>query len=190
MTSPSALSRVAFSGRAPASKASAASRLFLASRESTVITSASLSSRAVLPETSSLVIAVSTMRMVPDVISSRDRIASVRSCLSRSFNPIGLSSHDNERGGAMSFVVRNAQVPILPAGHEPITILHFSDLHLTPTFKREIKDIKSFVDLKPDLVISTGDFLGAIDAVPVVLDALDQLLDIPGLFVFGSNDYY
>jgi len=28
------------------------------------------------------------------------------------------------------------------------------------------------------------------DAVPVVLDALDELLDIPGLFVFGSNDYF
>ncbi len=90
----------------------------------------------------------------------------------------------------MSFVVRNAQIPILPVGHVPITILHFSDLHLTPSVKREIKDIRSFIDFKPDLVISTGDFLGAIDAVPVVLDALDQLLDIPGLFVFGSNDYY
>lgn len=90
----------------------------------------------------------------------------------------------------MSFVVRRAQIPILPAGHEPIAVLHFSDLHLTPSVKREIKDIKSFVDLKPDLVICTGDFLGSIDAVPVVIDALDQLLDIPGLFVFGSNDYY
>ena len=90
----------------------------------------------------------------------------------------------------MSFVVRNAQIPILPAGHKPITILHFSDLHLTPAVKTEIRDIKSLIDLNPDLVISTGDFLGAIDAVPVVLDALDQLLDIPGLFVFGSNDYY
>ena len=90
----------------------------------------------------------------------------------------------------MSFVVRKAQIPILPAGHEPIAVLHFSDLHLTPSVKKEIKGIKSFIDLKPDLVISTGDFLGSIDAVPIALDALDQLLDLPGLFVFGSNDYY
>ena len=90
----------------------------------------------------------------------------------------------------MAFVVRQVEIPILPADHEPIRILHFSDLHLTPAFKREIADIKSFIDLKPDLVISTGDFLGSGDAVPVVLEALDQLLNLPGLFVFGSNDYY
>ncbi len=90
----------------------------------------------------------------------------------------------------MAFVLRQAQIPILPAGHAPIQILHFSDLHLTPARTREIADIKSFIDLKPDLVISTGDFLGHIDAVPVALDALDALLDLPGLFVFGSNDYY
>jgi predicted MPP superfamily phosphohydrolase len=69
-------------------------------------------------------------------------------------------------------------------------VLHFSDLHLTPARSKEIADIKSWVDLKPDLVISTGDFLAHMDAVPVVLDALDGLLDIPGLFVFGSNDYF
>ncbi|MSW58030.1 MAG: metallophosphoesterase, partial [Actinobacteria bacterium] len=80
----------------------------------------------------------------------------------------------------MAFVLRQAQIPILPAGHAPIRILHFSDLHLTPTRNREISDIKSFIDLKPDLVISTGDFLGHINAVPVALDALDELLDLPG----------
>ena len=81
-------------------------------------------------------------------------------------------------------------MPILPAGHDDIRILHFSDLHLTPARKKEIADIKSFISLKPDLVISTGDFLAHKNAVPVALDALDDLLDIPGLYVFGSNDYY
>ena len=81
-------------------------------------------------------------------------------------------------------------MPILPAGHDDIRILHFSDLHLTPARKKEIADIKSFISLKPDLVISTGDFLAHKNAIPVVLDALDDLLDIPGLYVFGSNDYY
>lgn len=90
----------------------------------------------------------------------------------------------------MGFVVRQAEIPILPPGHQPIRVLHFSDLHLTTSVKREIADIKSLHDLMPDLVIATGDFLGAIDAVPVALDCLDELLDLPGLFVFGSNDYY
>ena len=90
----------------------------------------------------------------------------------------------------MSYVLREAQIPILPKGHAPIHILHFSDLHLTPARKTEIADIKSFASLKPDLVISTGDFLAHMDAVPVVFEALEPLLDTPGLFVFGSNDYY
>ena len=90
----------------------------------------------------------------------------------------------------MTYKLRQAEMPILPKGHQPIRILHFSDLHLTPARKREIADIKSFIDLDPDLVISTGDFLADMEAVPVVIDALDALLDIPGLFVFGSNDYF
>ena len=90
----------------------------------------------------------------------------------------------------MSYVLREAQIPILPKSHAPIRVLHFSDLHLTPARKTEIADIKSFASLKPDLVISTGDFLAHMDAVPVVFEALEPLLDTPGLFVFGSNDYY
>ena len=89
----------------------------------------------------------------------------------------------------MTYVLREAEMPILPPGHEDIRILHFSDLHLTPARKNEIADIKSFISLKPDLVISTGDFLAHKNAVPVALDALDGLLDIPGLFVFGSKHY-
>jgi predicted MPP superfamily phosphohydrolase len=90
----------------------------------------------------------------------------------------------------MAYKVRRSTLPLLPKGSRDIKVLHFSDLHLTPNKKREIADIKSFADLKPDLVISTGDFLAHKDAVKVALNALDQLLDLPGLFVFGSNDYY
>jgi len=90
----------------------------------------------------------------------------------------------------MAYKVRTATLPLLPKGSRDIKVLHFSDLHLTPNKKREIADIKSFTELKPDLVISTGDFLAHKDAVKVALNALDELLDLPGLFVFGSNDYY
>jgi len=90
----------------------------------------------------------------------------------------------------MAYKVRTATLPLLPKGSKAIKVLHFSDLHLTPKRKREIADIKSFADLRPDLVISTGDFLAHKDAVEPTLDALGDLLDLPGLFVFGSNDYY
>jgi predicted MPP superfamily phosphohydrolase len=90
----------------------------------------------------------------------------------------------------MAYKVRNAILPLLPKGARDIKVLHFSDLHLTPNKKREIADIKSFAQLKPDLVISTGDFLAHKDSVKTVIAALGELLDLPGLFVFGSNDYY
>ena len=90
----------------------------------------------------------------------------------------------------MSYRLREATLPVLPIGHAPIRILHFSDLHLTPQRSKEIADIRSFASLKPDLVVSTGDFLADAAAVPVVLDALGELLTLPGVFVFGSNDYY
>ena len=90
----------------------------------------------------------------------------------------------------MGYQLREVTVPILPAGASDIRILHFSDLHLTPRRKREIADIKSWAALKPDLVISTGDFLAHRDAPEVALNALNELLDVPGLYVFGSNDYY
>ena len=90
----------------------------------------------------------------------------------------------------MGYRLREVTVPILPKGKEEIRILHFSDLHLTPYRRQEIRDIKSWASLKPDFVISTGDFLAHKDAVNTVIHSLGDLLNVPGLYVFGSNDYY
>ena len=90
----------------------------------------------------------------------------------------------------MTYLLREVHLPILPKGSAELKVLHFSDLHLTPRRRREIAAIRSWADLKPDLVISTGDFLGHKDAINSTLYALEPLLDTPGLFVFGSNDYY
>jgi predicted MPP superfamily phosphohydrolase len=90
----------------------------------------------------------------------------------------------------MAYQLRQESLPLLPSGAGQIRILHFSDLHLTPSRTREIADIKGCAALKPDLVISTGDFLAHRDGVEVALNALNELLDVPGLYVFGSNDYY
>jgi predicted MPP superfamily phosphohydrolase len=38
-------------------------------------------------------------------------------------------------------------------------------------------------------VINTGDNMADPEAIPAVLGALQPLLDLPGAFVFGSNDY-
>ena len=90
----------------------------------------------------------------------------------------------------MGYKLREVSIPILPSGSRDILILHFSDLHLTPRRKREIAEIKSWASYKPDLVISTGDFLAHPNAIETTLEALDGVLDFPGLYVFGSNDYY
>jgi predicted MPP superfamily phosphohydrolase len=50
--------------------------------------------------------------------------------------------------------------------------------------------VASLAALQPDLVVDTGDNLGEKEAVPAVLRALGPLLAFPGVFVFGSNDYY
>ena len=88
------------------------------------------------------------------------------------------------------FELRRATVPLLPPGHAPLRVLHLSDLHLTPGQRRKQAWVRELAALRPDLVIDTGDHLSHRDSVPVVLDSLGSLLEVPGVFVFGSNDYY
>ncbi len=88
------------------------------------------------------------------------------------------------------FALRRETVPVLPAGHEPLKVLHLSDLHLTPTQKRKQEWVRSLAALEPDLVVNTGDNLAHLDAVPLTLDVLGPLLEVPGVFVLGSNDYF
>lgn len=89
------------------------------------------------------------------------------------------------------FTVRRATLPILPRGERPIRLLHISDLHLTPSQRAKQAWVRSLVDLKPDLVVNTGDNFGHRQALAPLLDALGPLLDtVPGAFVMGSNDYH
>ncbi len=88
------------------------------------------------------------------------------------------------------FELREVTVPLLPAGHRPLRVLHLSDLHLTPRQHRKREWVSSLAGLRPDLVVDTGDNLAHRDSLPAVLDALGGLLDVPGVFVLGSNDYY
>lgn len=91
---------------------------------------------------------------------------------------------------ARAYTLRQVSVPLLPPGHAPLRVLHLSDLHLTPGQRRKQEWVRGLADLEPDLVVNTGDNIAHRDSVPVVLAALGSLLDVPGVFVFGSNDYY
>jgi len=91
---------------------------------------------------------------------------------------------------ARAFTLRSFTLPVLPPGAAPIRVLHLSDLHLVPRQHRKRDWLASLARLEPDLVVSTGDNLAARDAVPAVLAAHGALLDRPGVFVLGSNDYW
>lgn len=89
-----------------------------------------------------------------------------------------------------AFALRRHTLPLLAPGSRPLTILHVSDLHMMPGQKLKQKFVSSLDELNPDMVLNTGDNLSSDRAVPSVVQALGPLLDRPGAFVFGSNDYY
>jgi predicted MPP superfamily phosphohydrolase len=89
-----------------------------------------------------------------------------------------------------AYTLRRATVPVLPPGSPTLRVLHLSDVHMTPGQRSKQAWLRDLAGLRPDLVVDTGDNLAHRDAVPVVLNSLGELLDVPGVFVFGSNDYY
>ena len=89
-----------------------------------------------------------------------------------------------------AFVLRRFDVPVLAPGSAPMRVLHLSDLHITARQRRKHDWIRGLADLRPDLVINTGDTLSAADAIPAVMHALEPLFAFPGAFVPGNNDYW
>lgn len=73
-----------------------------------------------------------------------------------------------------------------------LTILHLSDIHLIPGQDDRIRFLASLADQDHDLVVVTGDLLGAEDAEDLTVAALAPLTSRgrPGLVVLGSNDLF
>lgn len=88
------------------------------------------------------------------------------------------------------WTLRRATLPVLADGSPQLRVLHISDLHMTPNQRSKQRWVAALDELDPDLVVNTGDNLAHPQAVPAVLRALGPLLERPGVFVFGSNDYY
>lgn len=99
-----------------------------------------------------------------------------------------------------AFRLKRVTLPVLEPGTlaragrggsgDPLRILHVSDFHMLPKHKRKQRWVAALDALNPDLVINTGDNLSSDKAVPNVLAALGPLLNRPGAFVFGTNDYF
>ncbi|MGY1452263.1 metallophosphoesterase [Streptomyces sp. SS8] len=91
---------------------------------------------------------------------------------------------------ARSFRLRRVTVPVLPRGMRPLRVLQVSDIHMVGGQRKKQRWLQSLAGLRPDFVVNTGDNLSDPEAVPEVLDALGPLMEFPGAYVFGSNDYY
>ena len=51
-------------------------------------------------------------------------------------------------------------MPVLPAGAQPIRVLHLSDLHMAPWQRDKQEWVRSLARFQPDLIVETGDVLG------------------------------
>jgi len=91
---------------------------------------------------------------------------------------------------ARQYTLREVTVPVLPRDADPLRVLHLSDIHLVPTQQRKLDWLAGLMLLRPDLVVDTGDNIAHRGAVAPLLDAFGGLLEVPGVFVHGSNDYF
>lgn len=87
------------------------------------------------------------------------------------------------------FRVRRFTLPLLPEGATPMRVLHLSDLHLTAWQHHKMTWVNSLSALEPDLVVNTGDNMAG-DVLGHVVETYGALLDVPGVFVLGSNDFH
>lgn len=86
-------------------------------------------------------------------------------------------------------VLRRVDVPVLAPGEQPLTILHLSDLHLTDRTEARVAWVRGLADLRPDVVVNTGDNLSFVSGVEPLRRALEPFVDLPGAFVLGDHDY-
>lgn len=86
------------------------------------------------------------------------------------------------------FTLREETAPALAPGSAPIRVLHVSDAHMAPWQHRKQDWLASLAQLKPDLVVNTGDNLGHRDGLEGIRRSFDPFAGIPGVFVHGSND--
>ena len=94
------------------------------------------------------------------------------------------------RVGRQAYTLREGSVPVLPAGAQPIRVLHLSDLHMAPWQRDKQEWVRSLARFRPDLIVETGDVLGHARGIEGVRAAYEDFRGIPGVFVHGSNDYF
>lgn len=125
------------------------------------------------------------------------RVASLKKTLLTATGVLGLTGFSTLAWAyreCSNFELKIVELPILEPGvlrdEDEFRILHLSDLHMIPNQIKKQEWVAQLDKLAPDLVVNTGDNLSDPKGVPGVLRALGPLLRRPGLFVFGTNDYF
>jgi predicted MPP superfamily phosphohydrolase len=88
------------------------------------------------------------------------------------------------------YMLRRANLAVLPPGAKPLTVLHISDIHMAPWQSGKQDWIRRLAELEPDLIVDTGDNLGHERGLEGIRRAFEPFACIPGVFVHGSNDYW
>jgi predicted MPP superfamily phosphohydrolase len=87
--------------------------------------------------------------------------------------------------------LRRERVEALGPGQPSLTVLHLSDLHMTPADTRRMAFLDRLADEPVDLVVVTGDMLGEPAGLDPVLETLGRFRPRLGaVAVLGSNDYF
>lgn len=79
-----------------------------------------------------------------------------------------------------------------PAAGSPLRVLHVSDLHLSPPDEPLARFMRRLTGEHVDLVVATGDLLGAVGCEDETVELLATLTTdgTPGVAVLGSNDFH
>ena len=99
--------------------------------------------------------------------------------LSPSLTPAPMSAH----------AAPKTDYPPANADYAPLRILHISDLHLTKCRYAQLRFLVQAAHTHPDLLVFTGDLISQAAVLPELMRALESFAGIPGVFVYGSNDY-
>jgi uncharacterized protein len=75
----------------------------------------------------------------------------------------------------------------LPAGHRGVRIVHLSDIHSigTPLLEDRLPDVVA--DLRPDVIVFTGDSANKPEGVPVFRDCLTRIAKLAPTFAVKGN---
>jgi predicted MPP superfamily phosphohydrolase len=88
------------------------------------------------------------------------------------------------------FHIRWETIAVLPPGSRDVVALHLSDMHMAPWQSDKQQWIRDLSLVEPDLIVNTGDNLGHPTANAAVEYALEPFRGVPGVFAYGSNDFY